>query len=115
MASRDKAVVRRLGEGRVPREILHKVKIGFPTHGHQSLVLKRDFFDGGYVEDVFDLTKQGREQLTTDKNMFFAARMASVEVFGRLFEYGQTPEEVTAHLRAFGRIDPPLHTRWAIT
>jgi hypothetical protein len=81
----------------------------------QSLVLKRDFFDGGYVEDVFDLTKQGREQLTTDKNMFFAARMASVEVFGRLFEYGQTPEEVTAHLRAFGRIDPPLHTRWAIT
>ena len=77
--------------------------------------MQPDFFDGGYVEDAFDLTKQGKEQLTSDQNRFFAARMASVEVFGRLFEYEQTPEEVTAHLRAFGRIDPALHTRWAIT
>jgi hypothetical protein len=69
----------------------------------------------GLVEDAFDLTKQGKAQLTSGQNQFFAARMASTEVFGRLFEYEQRPEEVTAHVKAFGRIDPSLHTRWAIT
>lgn len=111
----DKAIVRHLSEGIVPREILHKVKIGFPTHAHQSLVLQSKFFTGGYVEEVFDLTPQGRDELMSERNMFFAARMASVEVFGRLFEYGQSPDEVTDHLRTFAHIDPSLHTRWAIT
>jgi asparagine synthase (glutamine-hydrolysing) len=111
----DKAIVRHVCEGVVPNEILHKIKVGFPTNSLETLVLKPDFFKGGYVEEVFELTGANLERLMSKEKMFFAARMASVEVFGRLFAYEQKPEEVTAHLQSYAHVDPALQTRWAIT
>lgn len=111
---KDKAIVRHLCEGQVPDSILHKKKFGFPTYGHQSLVLQPGFFDGGYIEEKLELTSKAKQQLLSDEYRFFAARMASVEIFGRLFEYGETSEDITDHLLACGEINPDIQSKHAV-
>jgi asparagine synthase (glutamine-hydrolysing) len=101
----DKAIVRRLASEHLPPALTAKTKFGFPTYGHKSLVIDRGFFEGGYVEDAFELSPDAEEQLVTDRFRYFGALMASVEVFGRLFDSGQTPEEVTAHLEQHVVVD----------
>ena len=107
----DKAIVRETCKGNIPDAIANKVKMGFPTHGHQSMVVQSGFFDDGYLEDVFQLSKSGKEQLLSSNWRFFAAKLASLEVFGRLFEYEHSPEEITEHLQKFVTIDQTLSSK----
>jgi asparagine synthase (glutamine-hydrolysing) len=107
----DKAVVRRAAREVLPPALTSKQKYGFPTYGHGALVIDKEFFDGGYVEDAFGLTKEAEAQLVSDRYRYFGALMASVEVFGRLFEMGNTPDEVTMHLERHIRVDETRNSK----
>jgi asparagine synthase (glutamine-hydrolysing) len=107
----DKAIVRHAANALLPPALTSKKKFGFPTYGHHALRIGREFFDGGYVEDAFELSGDATEQLVSDRFRYFGALLASVEVFGRLFERGQTPDEVTAHLERHVRVDESLDSK----
>jgi asparagine synthase (glutamine-hydrolysing) len=109
----DKALVRRAARGVLPPDLTFKVKFGFPTYAHHSLVIDREFFEGGYVEDAFQLSKGAEEQLVSDRFRYFGALLASVEVFGRLFESGSTPDDVTTHVERHIRVDETLDSKVA--
>jgi asparagine synthase (glutamine-hydrolysing) len=110
----DKAVVRHAANDLLPRALTSKVKFGFKTYGHHSLVIDRKFFEGGYVEDAFGLSKMAEEQLVSDRFRYFGALLASVEVFGRLFEQRATPDEVADHLQRHVRVDEALNSKAAM-
>jgi asparagine synthase (glutamine-hydrolysing) len=107
----DKAIVRRAASDLLPPVLTSKKKFGFPTYGHHALRIGSEFFHGGYVEDAFELSKEAEEQLVSDRFRYFGALLASVEVFGRLFESGQTPDEVTSHLERHVRVDETLDSK----
>ena len=107
----DKALVRQAASDVLPRDLTSKVKFGFPTYSHHSLVIDKGFFAGGYVEDAFELSEGAQEQLVSDRFRYFGALMASVEVFGRLFESGHTPDQVTSHLEQHVRVDETLDSK----
>ncbi|WP_413717403.1 asparagine synthase (glutamine-hydrolyzing) [Silicimonas sp. MF1-12-2] len=109
----DKAIVRQACVGRVPDAIAKKVKMGFPTFGHQSMVVKPGFFDGGFIEDVFELSGAGKAELLSAENRFFAAVFASLEVFGRLYGLGESQEAVTEKLNRYIEIDQSLSSKAA--
>lgn len=109
----DKAVVRRAATATLPAALTSREKLGFPTYAHHSLVIDRQFFDGGYVEDAFELTTEARERLVSDRFRYFGALLASVEVFGRLFAGGEAHEAVTAHLERHIRVDETLNSKVA--
>lgn len=107
----DKAIVRHLCRGRVPESILQKEKVGFPTFGLQSIVLRPGFFDDGYLADVLELDQRGRRQLQEPEYRYLAARLASAEVFGRQFGLGQDHEQVEEHLQRFVSVDTTINTK----
>ena len=110
----DKAVVRHAAKDLLPRALTSKVKFGFPTYAHHSLVIDKGFFDGGFVEETFELSKAAEEQLVSDRYRYFGALLASVEVFGRLFEHRSTPDEVKEHLERHVRIDETMNSKVAM-
>jgi asparagine synthase (glutamine-hydrolysing) len=110
----DKALVRQASRDLLPAALTSKVKYGFPTYGHKSLVIGKEFFEGGYVEDAFELSEEAEEQLVSDRFRYFGALMASVEVFGRLFELGHTADDVTMHLEKHIQVDETLDSKAAV-
>lgn len=107
----DKAVVRHVARDLLPPELVAKKKFGFPTYGHHALRIRTEFFAGGYVEDAYELTPEAQEQLVSDRFRYFGALLASVEVFGRLFECGHSVDDVTAHLERHVQVDVNLDSK----
>lgn len=110
----DKAVVRLLAAKRLPNRLAGKIKFGFPTYAHQSIVIDQGLFADGYVQHAFQLSSAATERLVSDRWRYFGALMASVEVFGRLFQLGDQPDEITAHLQRFVTVDERQNSKTAI-
>jgi asparagine synthase (glutamine-hydrolysing) len=96
---RDKAVLRDVAHRHLPAWVADKPKDGFPTIGHEQLVVAPAFFEDGWLADALGWSREGIRRLCEDEPRVTAGRLASVEVFGRLFD-GEGPDDVTAHLRA---------------
>lgn len=103
---RDKAVLRAVAARYVPADVADRVKDGFPTIGHEQLTVGPGFFRDGWVAQVLRLTDEGIDHLCASEPPLVAARLASVEVFGRLFGEGQSTAAVTAELHRHVAIRP---------
>lgn len=94
----DKWIIRALAEKYLPKRIAHKKKSGFPMHGHKDLRVKPDFFRNGWIEDVLRLDRRSQDYMIKTQNPYYLAKIASIEVFGRIFGRQQSVEEVTTHI-----------------
>ena len=103
---RDKAVLRDVARRHLPATIADRPKDGFPTVGHEQLRIGTDLFRGGWLADTLGWTHQGIDRLCHDEPPVVAGRLASVEVFGRLYGCDQAPEQVTVDIRRHVRIVP---------
>jgi asparagine synthase (glutamine-hydrolysing) len=101
---RDKAVLRDVAHRHLPARVANKPKDGFPTIGHEQLRIDPGFFRDGWLADALGWSREGIRRLCEDEPAVTAGRMASVEVFGRLFAGHDDPDTVTAHVRANVRI-----------
>jgi asparagine synthase (glutamine-hydrolysing) len=101
---RDKAVLRDVALRRLPAVVADRPKDGFPTVGHEQLAIDPDFFVDGWLADRLGWSRRGIEHLCTDEPNTVAGRLASVEVFGRIFAEAEAEAEITAHLRRHVRI-----------
>jgi asparagine synthase (glutamine-hydrolysing) len=81
----DKWIVRKLAEGYLPKKIVYKKKFGFGMMGHKHVSLKSDFFKNGWLADVLKLDSSTLEYLVSTQDRYFIAKLASVEIFGRIF------------------------------
>jgi len=84
-----------VGARRLPRVVAERPKDGFPTVGHEQLEIAPELFADGWLADVLGWSTNGIRHLCEEEPNVVAGRLASVEVFGRLYGAGQTPAEVT--------------------
>lgn len=94
----DKKIVRLAALKHLPRRIAFKRKEGFPMYGHRHLKVKEGCFRGGYVAGALRLSLEAQKFMCEKAPPYFLAKMISVDVFGRIFESGQSVESVTRHL-----------------
>ncbi|MBL8778079.1 MAG: asparagine synthase (glutamine-hydrolyzing) [Acidimicrobiales bacterium] len=99
----DKAVVRAAAGRCLPPTIARREKLGFPVHGHDRIRTTRAFWAEGYVVDLLGLPTSAVDHLVEGADPYLAAKLASVEVFGRLFAHGDDVDTVTAHVRSAAR------------
>lgn len=102
----DKAIIRQLAARRLPPPVAMRPKAGFPTYGHQHVRLGPAFWTDGYVVDLLALPASALSHLDTAADPYLVAKLASVEVFGRLFARGDEISTVSAHLERHARLLP---------
>jgi asparagine synthase (glutamine-hydrolysing) len=95
---RDKAVLRAVAARHLPPDVALRPKDGFPSVGHEHLTVSPGFFRDGWLAEVLHWSRDGIDRLCTVEPPVIAARLASVEVFGRLFARDEAAAAVTAHL-----------------
>ncbi len=100
----DKSIVRAVARQVLPQAHANRPKLGFPMQGHTHVKVLPGFFRGGYVNDLVGLGRRREDYMVRSQPAYFVAKLASVEVFGRLFAMGHSPSEVTEHLREHVRI-----------
>lgn len=94
----DKAVVRQVCEPILPARITHKKKLGFPLHAHKELRVAPAFFTGGYAESLLHMQPAVAEYMTRTQNPRFVARVAALDIFGRLYALGESQAAVTERI-----------------
>ena len=97
---RDKAVLRDVARARLPTDVAERVKDGFPSLGPRELRVDPTFLRGGWLAEALGLTDAGVTHMCEQESPHQAAKLASVEVFGRLYGHGDSAEQVTEELRA---------------
>ncbi|MCB1014221.1 MAG: asparagine synthase (glutamine-hydrolyzing) [Acidimicrobiales bacterium] len=100
---RDKALLRRVAGRHLPEAVARRTKSGFPVHGHDRIRTTPGFWADGYVVDLLGLSAGAVDHLVERTDPYLAAKLASVEVFGRLFGWGQSVDVVRAHVRSGAR------------
>ena len=94
----DKWIVRKTAESYLPRSITRKKKFGFSMYGHKFLRIKDGFFDNGWVSENLSLTRRSQRFLLESQDPYFIGKLASVEVFGRIFAMGECRQKVKEHI-----------------
>jgi asparagine synthase (glutamine-hydrolysing) len=101
---RDKAILRDVAHRHLPATVAARPKDGFPTIGHEQLAVHPGFFADGWLAEVLGWTDEGIRRACEEAPRVMAGRLASVEVFGRLFAGHDDPAAVTDHLRRHVRV-----------
>ena len=96
----DKAVVRELGARLVGRELADRRKLGFPVAGLRGIKVKPGAFAGSWIADTFGVADGSLSMIDGWHQPYDRAKLASVEVFGRLFDAGQSRDEVDEWITA---------------
>lgn len=99
----DKAVVRRVAARHLPERVARREKSGFPSPGHADVRTTRAFWDQGYVAGLLHLSDRTLDDLVGGLDPYLVAKLASVEVFGRLFARNEPIDAVGEHLRRSAR------------
>jgi len=100
----DKWVVRKLAEKYLPQRLVAKRKNGFPMFGHKFLKVRSGFFSNGWVSDSLGLRQTDLEYMMATQDPYFVAKLASVELFGRLFALKTSPDDLRQHVLANAEI-----------
>jgi asparagine synthase (glutamine-hydrolysing) len=99
----DKAVLRDVARARgLPGA--RQVKAGFPSWGHADMRIDAAFFRDGWVADALELSDAAIDHLVERESPYYVAKLASVEVFGQLFERARAVEVVQDHVEAHVRM-----------
>jgi len=109
----DKSIVRAVARQVLPDSHARRPKLGFPMQGHAQVKVLPGFFRGGYLNDVVGLGHRREDYMIRTQPAYFVAKLASVEVFGRLFAMGHSCSEVTDHIRTHIRISQESSPRIA--
>ena len=101
----DKWTIRKTAEKYLPKNLVQKKKNGFSMFGHKFVRIKKGFFKNGWVVQNLLLNNQTEEFMIETQNPYFIAKLASVEIFGRIFGLGESREEIKNHVISHAEIN----------
>jgi len=108
----DKYIVRKLGEKLLPKKLSEKPKWGFglPTWDH--IEVDREFFKGGYLDEVLGFNFRFSEVLYDTKlyPMTIRAKLVSLDTFGRIYGLNQKVEDIDERYKKYIRWKP-VHSK----
>ena len=81
----DKYIVRNSAEKLLPNELTQRKKDGFPLYGLMNLKIKNGFFKNGFLENVLEWSEKGRINFEKETDNYLKAKLACVEIWGRIF------------------------------
>ncbi len=102
----DKWIVRKTAEKYLPDQIVRKKKQGFPMYGHKFLTIKDGFFRDSWVADSLGLSNKAQSYILQTQDPYFVAKMASVDIFGRIYAMGHSIEDVSRHIQEYAHVRP---------
>jgi asparagine synthase (glutamine-hydrolysing) len=90
----DKAIVRRLGSKYLPERLVYKKKDGFPMYGQMFMTISADLFKHGFWQQEMQMSHKAIDFMCEKVEPYLLAKLASVEIWGRLFSWRQPIETV---------------------
>jgi asparagine synthase (glutamine-hydrolysing) len=100
----DKWAVRKLAEKYLPKKIAYKTKFGFGMFGHKYIRLDKDFFRNGWLTNNLKLDSAALDHLVDAQDPYFVAKLASVEIFGRIFSLNEDLEKISTHVQTHANL-----------
>lgn len=94
----DKWIVRKTAKNYLPERIVSKKKMGFPMTGLKAVRIKPGFFKGGWISETLSLTGEKLAFLVETQDPYFVGKLASVDVFGRVYGHGESISRVKKHI-----------------
>jgi asparagine synthase (glutamine-hydrolysing) len=94
----DKWVVRKISEKYLPKQIVRKKKFGFPMYGHQHVQVGENFFRNGWIAESLGLSTDVQKYFLNTQDPYMIGKLASVEIFGRIFGLDHSTEKVKQHI-----------------
>lgn len=99
----DKYIVRKLAEKKLPNALTHRKKDGFPLYGFLHAEIKDDFFKNGFLQNLMEWNEEGRISFELKTEKYLKAKLACVEIWGRLLvnkeDKSSLQEHVNKHLK----------------
>jgi asparagine synthase (glutamine-hydrolysing) len=111
--STDKWILKEIAAHYLPRDLVHRKKVGFslPLHDYLAPLAREELFRGGFCLEVLEIQRKGlTETLSTwrrDVEGFFT--LLTLELWGRLFLLHQSLNEVTELVMGHPRQTDSLH------
>ena len=102
----DKYIVRRAAAGTVKRSLAWQAKWDFKMYGHRHLRVDPHYFDGGYAAEMLGLSQASLRELCEGGEFETAARLVSLDVFGRCFAMREAIDAITERLLCNVRVVP---------
>lgn len=90
----DKWIVREVAKRYLPSEIFQKPKVGFPIQGHMEMKFDINFFKEGFWIKYLDFDELSLKIMLQKTDKYLISKLASVEIWGRLFILNQSIEHV---------------------
>jgi asparagine synthase (glutamine-hydrolysing) len=103
----DKAVVRRLGSTYLPKRLVYKKKDGFPMYGQMYMDIQTGFFQNGFWQQQMEMSSASIQNMCKKVEPYLLAKLASVEIWGRLFSWRDSIENVENHVHKFAKMKLP--------
>jgi asparagine synthase (glutamine-hydrolysing) len=100
----DKWIVRKAAQKYLPKKLAMKKKNGFPMNGHKFVHIKNGFFKDGWVAENLTLDHKKQNFMLETQNPYFIAKLASVEIFGRIYALGESLEKVKNHVLRYSEM-----------
>lgn len=100
----DKWIVREVSKKYLPKELVAKKKNGLPIGGLNAIQIGADFFKNGYVASLLNLTNNALDYMIKNENPYFIGKLASVEIFGLLYDYNLSPEQIQEKINRYCKI-----------
>ena len=101
----DKWIVRKTAEKYLPKQIVRKNKNGFPMYGHKYLRVNENFFRNGWIAESLGLSNDVQKYFLRTQDPYMIGKLASVEIFGRIFGFDHSTETVKRHIYDNAKIE----------
>ena len=100
----DKWIVRNLAKKYLPKKLAFKKKFGFGMFGHKHVRLEKDFFKNGWLANSLKLDSPVLDHLIDTQDPYFVAKLASVEIFGRIFALNENLDNISDHVQTYAKL-----------
>ena len=92
----DKSIVRKLADKKLPKQLSHKKKSGFPSYALRNAIVQPEFFKNGHVSNILQLDSKQIKYMCSNFNNYNTALLASVEIWCKLFIENESIANVSA-------------------
>lgn len=100
----DKAIVRRLASKHLPDSLVYKKKDGFPMYGQMYVRVDEGLFLNGFWQEQLEMTDSAIRYMCNNIDPYLKAKLASVEIWGRMMVRKESIEQVDAHVHKNARM-----------